>query len=130
MSVDLEFAIKQDIRNNPVVREVDTAQKREFLRLLGWSGAIVLMLIVAATPRYSTVATSFRVEDLRQELAREREVQRKYVLELEMLQAPQLIEERAESELDMRLPSEGDTVVLSRVPPPPRPNTGIVAAVR
>jgi hypothetical protein len=47
MSVDLEFAIKQDIRNNPVVREVDTEQKREFLRLLAWAGIMVLMLLVA-----------------------------------------------------------------------------------
>ena len=36
MSIDVEYAIKKDIRNNPVVREVDTRQKREFLRIAGW----------------------------------------------------------------------------------------------
>ena len=39
MSIDLEYAIKQDIRNNPVVREVDREQKREFLRTLLWAGS-------------------------------------------------------------------------------------------
>ena len=39
MSIDLEYAIKKDIRNNPVVREIDLQQKREFRRMSGSAAA-------------------------------------------------------------------------------------------
>ena len=130
MSVDLEFAIKQDIRNNPVVREVDTEQKREFLQLLAVAAAIVVMLLIALWPRFSNQENGYQLEDLRQELARERALQRKYVLELETLLRPELIERRAIGELGMIAPSERDTLVLGRVPSSPRPTSAIVAAAR
>ena len=47
MSIDLEYAIKQDIRNNPVVREVDREQRRGFVRVLGWAALAVGMLMFA-----------------------------------------------------------------------------------
>ena len=129
MSVDLEFAIKQDIRNNPVVREVDSEQKREFIRLLVWAGAIVVMLLVALAPRYKTVADGYGIEDLREELAREVANGRKYRLEFETWLRPQVIEYRAIRELGMSLPTEHDTLVLERVPKSPPIDRAIVAAV-
>ena len=129
MSVDLEFAIKQDIRNNPVVREVDTEQKREFLRLLLWAGAIVIMLLIALMPRYKTVADGYGIEDLREEVARETANGRKYRLELETWLRPQLIEQRAIHELGMTFPTEHDTLVLERVPASPPADRAIVAAI-
>ena len=39
MSIDVEYAIKKDIRNNPVIRELDTRQKREFRRMV-WLGVL------------------------------------------------------------------------------------------
>ena len=95
MSVDLEFAIKQDIRNNPVVREVDAAQRREFFRLLGGAAAVLIMLLVVLWPRLSQQRQSYRLEDLREELAQENRLNRKYTLELETLLRPQLLEQRA-----------------------------------
>jgi len=129
MSVDLEFAIKQDIRNNPVVREVDSVQRREFLRLLGWAAAIVVMLLIALWPRFSKQQNDYRLEDLRKQVERERELHRKFVLDLETLQRPQEIERRATSQ-GMTFPSERDTLVLESVAPSPRPSRGIVAAAR
>jgi hypothetical protein len=127
MSIDLEFAIKQDIRNNPVVREVDAAQRREFFRLLGGTAAFLIMLLIALWPRLSQQQRSYRLEDLRRDMAQELELQRKYTLELETLQRPQELERRATA-LGMIVPSEHDTLVLERVAPSPRPNRGIVAA--
>ena len=129
MSVDLEFAIKQDIRNNPVVREVDSEQKREFIRLLLWAGAIVIMLLVALAPRYKTVADGYGIEDLREELAREQANGRKYRLEFETWIRPQVIESRAIRELGMMFPTEHDTLVLERVPKSPPADRAIVAAL-
>jgi hypothetical protein len=127
MSVDLEFAIKQDIRNNPVVREVDAAQRREFFRLLGGAAAVLITLLVILWPRFSQQRQNYRLEDLRQALAQEKELNRKYTLELETMLGPQELEQRALAH-GMIFPSEFDTLVLERVAPSPRPNRGIVAA--
>jgi hypothetical protein len=127
MSVDLEFAIKQDIRNNPVVREVDAVQRREFFRLLGGAAAVLVTLLVILWPRFTQQRQSYRLEDLRQDIEIEKEIYRKNILELETLQRLPELERRAAA-LGMIVPSETDTVVLERVAPSPRPNRGIVAA--
>jgi hypothetical protein len=130
MSIDLEYAIKQDIRNNPVVREVDRTQRREFLRTLGWAGLAVGMLIFALVPRASALANGYKIETLKEDLARELVNQRKYHLELETLLRPQALEERALRELQMVAPTEQDTLVLRRLAPPAPASRAIVAAVR
>ena len=130
MSLDLEFAIKQDIRNNPVVREVDTAQKREFLRVLAWAAVVVIMLMIALAPRFRAVLTGYQVEQLRDDLAREEAYYRQYRLELERLLSPQLLQQRAIVELGMLEPTERDTLVIERVAATSPPSRAIVAAVR
>jgi hypothetical protein len=130
MSIDLEYAIRQDIRNNPVVREVDRVQKREFNRLLLWAAAIVVMLIGAVVPRFTVVATGYRAEELREELAAEQARDRQYLLELEVRTRPQHIRDRATRELGMVAPTESDTLILERVPPASRPGRAIVADAR
>ena len=130
MSIDLEYAIKQDIRNNPVVREVDVEQKREFIRMLAWAAVMVVMLMIALLPKVTTVSTSYRVEDLRDGLASEEAYYRKYRLELEQLLRPQLLEHRAKVELGMVDPTEKDTLVIERVPASPPASRAIVAANR
>jgi hypothetical protein len=130
MSIDLEYAIKQDIRNNPVVREVDVEQKREFIRMLAWAAVMFVMLMIALLPKVSTVSTSYSVEDLRADLAREDALYRKYRLEMEQLQRPQLLERRAKLELGLVEPTEKDTLVIERVLPSPPASRAIVAANR
>ena len=130
MSIDLEFAIKQDIRNNPVVREVDADQKREFIRMLAWAAVMVAMLMIALAPKFTSVTTGYRVEDLRDQLAREEALYRRYRLELEQMLRPQLLQQRASAELGLIEPTEGDTLVIERVPPSAPPDRAIVAAVR
>ena len=130
MSIDLEYAIKQDIRNNPVVREVDRDQAREFFRTLLWAGGGVAMLLFALLPRTNLLATGYHVEKLREALAEEAVFERQYRLELEMLRRPQEIQSRAERDLGMVAPTEGATVVLERVPATSRASRAIVAAVR
>ena len=129
MSLDLEYAIKQDIRNNPVVREVDTAQKRELLRTLGWAAACVAMLIFALVPRATAVNDGYEMQQLRDHLAAEDVLQRKYRLELETLLAPALLQQRG-AELRMMLPTERTTIVLERVNQPASDSRAILAAAR
>jgi esterase/lipase superfamily enzyme len=130
MSIDLEYAIKQDIRNNPVVREVDVEQKREFLRMLAWAAVMFVMLMIALLPKLTTVSTSYRVEDLKDDLAREDAFYRQYRLEMEQLLRPQLLEHRAKFELGLVEPTEKDTLVIERVPASSPASRAIVAANR
>ena len=130
MSIDLEYAIKQDIRNNPVVREVDREQKRGFVRVLGWAALAVGMLMFALLPRTRLVTSGYQLESLREQLAQERITQRKYRLELEVLLRPQEVRARAMRELQMIEPGERDTIVLTRAPASPPASRAIVAAAR
>lgn len=130
MSIDLEYAIKQDVRNNPVVREVDLQQKREFVRMLGGAALAVAVLIFVVAPKTSYLSVGHRVEDLRDAVAREREVQRHLQLQLAVETRPQEVEQRAATELKMVEPTEKDIVVIERVPAGAKPSRAIVASAR
>jgi len=130
MSIDLEYAIKHDIRNNPVVRDADAAQRREFVGALKWAALIVGILMLALAPRSKVVATGYEVEELREQVARAQAVQRQYRLQLEFQLRPQEIERRAIEELGMVRPNEKTAVVRDRVPAPAAADRAIVAAVR
>jgi hypothetical protein len=114
MSIDLEYAIKKDIRNNLVVREVDRAQKRELLRTMALCSAIVAMLLFAAWQHSRVVRTGYDVEALRQQLREAESWNRHYRLQLETETRPQIVEERAMRELKMVRPAEAETLVLER----------------
>ena len=129
MSLDLEFAIKQDIRNNPVVREIDLAQKKDFLRLLAWASAVLAMLIIALAPRFQAVKGGYAIEKLRADVEFEREYNRWLTLQYEADTRPEVIEERAR-QLGLVEPSEADTVLVEQVPPSPAADRAIVAANR
>lgn len=130
MNNDLEYAIKQDVKNNPVVREVDRAQKREFLHTIGWAALAVGMLMFALAPRSTYLSSGYRIEQLRATLQQEQEYQRQYHLELERLLRPQELHARAASELKMIEPDEHNTVSLEAVPIPTPASRAIVAAAR
>ena len=114
MSIDLEYAIKKDIRNNPVVRDIDVAQKREFIRSLAVGGAIVGMLLFSAWQHYRVVRSGYDLERLRREQQEAESLYRHLKLQLETELRPQAVEQRATQELRMVRPSEHDTIVLER----------------
>jgi cell division protein FtsL len=131
MSIDPEYAIKKDIRNNPIVREIDQEQKREFRRTLLIVGLFVLLLLLTAWPHSRLLSTGYQVEALRQELARELELNRQLRLEWETLRRPQEIERRAIEDLQMQRPTPETTVILERRPArSPESGRGIVAEAR
>jgi cell division protein FtsL len=129
MSIDVEYAIKKDIRNNPVIREVDLDQKRDFLRAAAVAALIVAMLLFSAWQQFKIVQHGYDVEDLRELIATEQATQRQLRLELEHLRRPQEIESRAARELGLVAPSPGEIVTVQRVPST-RVAGAIVAEVR
>ena len=129
MNLELEYAIKKDIRNNPLVREVDVQQKREFRRMLVMAGLIVAMLLFSAWQHYEVVRGGYEMEKVRTKLAEEESLNRKLRLERETQRRPQELEERAERLLQMQLPSERNTLVIERVRSA-KPGKTIVAQAR
>ena len=127
MTIDPEYAIKKDVRNNPIVREVDLQQKRDFLRTVGVTALIVGMLLFSAWQHYKIVTTGYEVEALRQERAQELERNRQLRLDLETLRRPQEIERRAIEELHMQPASPADTIVVERVPARRGADVGVAA---
>jgi hypothetical protein len=127
MTNDLEFAIKQDVRNNPVVREVDLDQKREFIRMLGWAALGVGMLLVSLWPRASVISLAYKVELHKQELAAEKEWQRQYRMQLELVSRAHEIRRRAISELHM-IDAPPDAVLALEVVPSHTPASRAIVA--
>ena len=114
MSIDVEYAIKKDIRNNPVVREVDGQQKREFLRVTCLALLVLAMGLFAAWQHFRIVQNGYEVQKLEQARAAEEALNRKLRLEVETLRAPQRIERIAMHDLRMTPASAEDTLVVER----------------
>ena len=127
MSLDLEFAQKQEVRNNPVVRDVDPQQRRAFRRTLLLAAGVVAMLLFSAWQQVTVTNMGFAIEDLRRREAQEQAVQRQILLEREMRRSPRQIEARATGELRMAPPV--DTIVIERVKSA-APDKAVLAAVR
>jgi len=115
MNIDVEYAIKKDVRNNPVVRGVDVQQQREFIRSLAIGTAVVGMLLFSAWQHSQLIDHSYKV----QEMLAKREVaerdNRRLRLEVEALRAPDVVERRAMKELGMVYPAPEQTLVIERV---------------
>jgi cell division protein FtsL len=129
MNIDVEYAIKKDVRNNPVVRGVDVQQRQELFRSLLVGAAIVGMLLFSAWQHYLLIDHSFKVQQLLAERANEESLNRKLRLQLEMLRAPEIVEKRAMRELGMVYPAPEQTLVIERVSSSAAPRA-IVASAR
>jgi cell division protein FtsL len=122
-----EYAIKKDIRNNPIVREVDEERHRELWRSVAVGAFLVLAFLFSAWQRVELVRHGYRFEQMQKERAVEAEVARHLRLEIETLRAPSRIERLATRRLHMVEPGPDDSVVIERVIPAPPPPRSVVA---
>jgi len=123
-----EYAIRKDVRNNPIVREVDQERQRELWQSL-WIGVVlVLVLLFSAWQHFELLRHGYRVEEMQRERAVETEINRHLNLEIETLRAPQRIEKLAIGRLHMIQPGPNDAIVLERVTQPVPPSRSIVAS--
>ena len=122
-----EYQIKKDIRNNPIVREVDQARSRELWRWAGVGGLFVALLLYASWQHFELIRYGYRLEQLQQARADEEQVNRHLKLQVQSLQRPQRIELIARKQLKMVQPGPNDAVVLERVRPAEPPDRSVVA---
>jgi hypothetical protein len=114
MNLDVEYAIKKDIRNNPVVREVDVQHKRQLMRTIGIAFVVVAMLLFWVWQRFGIVENGYDKSVLQAQLALESARNRQLRLEVDMLLAPQVIETQATRDLHMVAPTSATTLVVER----------------
>jgi cell division protein FtsL len=122
-----EYQIKKDIRNNPIVREVDEARARDLWRSAAVGVAFVALLLFSAWQHFELIRYGYRLEQLQRDHASEEQVSRRLRLEVEALQRPQRIEEIARGQQKMTAPGPDDVIVLERVRPTAPPDSSVVA---
>jgi cell division protein FtsL len=125
---DFEYAIKKDVRNNPIVREVDEARQQQLWRSTAIGAVLVLVLLFSAWQHFQLVRHGYEMERLQQEHAAEIEVNRHLRLEIETLRSPRRIEEIATRKLHLVAPAPDQAIVIERVTAPEPPAKSIVAA--
>ena len=127
-ATDFEYAIKKDVRNNPIVRQIDQARQQQLLRAAGIGALLVTVLLFSAWQHFELVRHGYLMERLQQERAAEEELNRHLKLEIATLRAPKRIEETATRTLHMVDPKPADVVIIERVSAPAPPSKSIVAA--
>lgn len=125
---DFEYAIKKDVRNNPIIREVDETRQRQLWRSAAVGGLLVIVLLFSGLQHFELVRYGYEIEKLQRTRLAEEETNRHLKLEIESLRAPGLIERRAKRELRMVEPTPEDAIIIERVVPSGRPPKAIVAA--
>ena len=123
-----EYAIRKDVRNNPIVREVDEERHRELWQSVGIGVVLVLVLLFSAWQHFELLRHGYRLEQMQRERATEAVINRHLRLEIETLSAAQRIEKLATQQLGMVRPRADDAVILERASPSPAPSASVVAA--
>ena len=126
-AVDFDYAIKKDVRNNPIVREVDDARQRQLWRTVAVAGLFVVILLLWAWQQFELLRHGYRLEEMQRERAADEETARHLRLEIETLKSPKRIEELAIERLHLVAPSQEDAIVIERVVPAEPPARSVVA---
>ena len=111
--MDFEHAIKMDVRNNPIVRELDQARQREIWRSMLIGGALVAVILFSLWQRFSVMRVGTRIEGVHRELSLALEEQRRLTVEVERLSAPARIAPLARR-LDMIDADRATTRIITR----------------
>jgi cell division protein FtsL len=122
-----EYAIKKDVRNNPIVREVDDARQRELWKSVGIASILVIVLLVSAWQHFELLRHGYQVEELQRQRTAEDDITRRLKLEIDTLKSPKRIESLATKQLHLVTPSRDEAIVIERVVPAEPPAASVVA---
>ncbi len=122
-----EYAIKKDVRNNPIVREIDRDRQSEMWGSVGVGVFLVSVLLFSAWQHFELLRHGYRLEQMQRDRATEAEINRHLTLEIETLRSPARIEKLATERLHMVTPGPADASVIERVLPTAPPPRSVVA---
>jgi cell division protein FtsL len=126
--IDFEYAIKKDVRNNLIVREVDDERQRQVWRSLGIGGFLVIVILFSAWQHFELLQHGYKIQRMQQQRAAQEEINRHLRLEIETLRSPARIERIATKDLHLVAPGRDQAIVIERVTPSAPPEKSIVAA--
>lgn len=127
MSETFEYAIKKDVRNNPIVREVDERRVREQWHTLLIVVVMVGVVLFSGWQRVELLQHGYRVEQMQQQRHDEEAINRHLRLEIETLKSPKRIETLATQRLHLVTPDVGAAIIIERVIPPEAPSASVIA---
>lgn len=122
-----EYAIKKDVRNNPIVREIDRDRQRGMFRSVAVGVFLVSVLLFSAWQHFELLRHGYRLEQMQKQRAAEADINRHLRLEIETLRSPARIERLATDRLHMVSPGPQDAAVIERVLPSAPPPRSVVA---
>jgi cell division protein FtsL len=122
-----EYAIKKDVRNNPIVREIDESRQRELWKSASLAGFLVLVLLFSAWQHFELLRHGYQIEEMNRERTAEEEIGRQLHLEIDTLRSPRRIEALATQRLHLIAPTSQEAVVIERVQPADPPAKSVVA---
>jgi cell division protein FtsL len=126
--MDFEYAIKMDVRNNPIVREIDESRQRELWRSVAIGVGLVIVILFSLWQRFSVMQVGTQIEVMQHAVQEEREINRQLRLEVETLSAPKRIAKLAAAKpLSMVMPDQTSTLILERATVTPPPSNAMVA---
>jgi hypothetical protein len=124
--MDFEHAIKMDVRNNPIVREIDEARQREMWRWFLVSTGLVAVILFSLWQRFGVMRLGADIERMQRELAEAQVVNQQLKLSVEQLSTPRRIESLAtRAPLRMVAPSTASTQILPRAATAVAPKTAV-----
>jgi len=127
MAESFEYAIRKDVRNNPIVREVDDAKQRDLWKTVAVAGLFVVILLFWAWPRFELLRRGYRLEEMQTQRTSEEETTRQLRLQIETLTSPKRIEALATEKLHLVTPTREEAIVIERVVPADPPARSVVA---
>ena len=127
MPEPFEYAIRKDVRNNPIVRELDKARQQELWKSVGMAAFLVLVLLVSAWQHFELLQHGYEVEQMQRQRAVEEDAARQLRLEIETLRSLKRVEMLATRELHLVAPTADEAIVIERVMQADPASTSIVA---
>jgi len=121
-----EYAIKKDVRNNPIVREVDETRHRQQWRWAALAGFLVTMVLFWAWQNYVLLRNSYGVAGLSNAISDEEKRGQTLRVELARLSDPARIQALA-TEMHLIQPTGEEAIVIERVHPADLPSHSVLA---
>ena len=122
-----EYAIKKDVRNNPIVREVDRERHREMWRSLGVGAFLVAVLVFFVWRHNELLWTGYEIGNLQAERVQQEKLNEALRLDIETLRSLERLELYARRNLKMIVPPPEDHGVIERVVPGDAPSSSVLA---
>jgi cell division protein FtsL len=127
MAEAFEYAVRKDVRNNPIVREVDVERQRDMWKTLAMAVLVVMSVMFWTWQHFALLRHGYRLEELQRQRAAEEDVAGHLRLQLETLGSQARIEALARGKLNLVTPSHDDTTIIERVVPAEPPARSVVA---